>query len=676
MPSFFSRIFTPQQHTRWVVQTQRLLTLCAVLLLALVWLGQAEAQEQVQYPGGYTLMPLDPGPVRLLSMTVDANIRDDGEQAIAEVQAVFRVHNQDKKNNRTLTVAIPGYPAPKPPPSQLSFTTGGDQIPMTPGHQQWWVADIKLKPNQRRNLILTYSTSLGSDPFVRFSYPMELTAQVWPDRLNSARVTLTFSDPPNPQSWLKLTPEDYKLTAESITWSYDTEDPKEPIEFILMRPSLWNRLHSARQASVATNTPASAHMALGDIYNELATTSADPDIFKRYFPLAVAAYSQAKNAAPEDPAPYLLLSKLYRTRAELDQPPDSTYVSLAVNELANALEHGVRDPAIIENVSQNFAALVARARLQGDFDTANSYLHRLDELADASQVSLESDTLSEERRRLAIDWVTTVLQDQGPGPARAVLEEHFGQESSLPATARFARLNSLHVATETEFGKRIITIEAAPRAEGEALVQTLYDALADTGVAEVDLYDIQPLIIRIDLPFEDADHLLDKQQTLAAAIPPEPEWTLLSSILLPQTLTWTRTDEGWRTLENYEEHVSLIAAVADLGIEALSLDQAASALDTKNPLDTLRAQLWQAEAEVWRRLAGNSSARFALTLDPVPGPPVTQNWFLDPGEQVAMTGSTTRFHVMPYVLMGVTVYLAFIAISYGLWRWNGREKGR
>ncbi|HEY53338.1 MAG TPA: hypothetical protein G4N94_07775, partial [Caldilineae bacterium] len=132
-------------------------------------------------------------------MTVDANIRDDGQQAIAEVQVVFRVHNQDKKNNRTLTVAIPGYPAPKPPPSQLSFATGGNPIPMTRGNQQWWVADIKLKPNQRRNLVLTYSASLGSAPFVRFSYPLELTAQVWPDRLNSARVTLTFTDPPNPQ---------------------------------------------------------------------------------------------------------------------------------------------------------------------------------------------------------------------------------------------------------------------------------------------------------------------------------------------------------------------------------------------------------------------------------------------------------------------------------------------
>ena len=645
-----------------------------MLVLALAWLGPVKAQEQAQYPGGYTLMPLDPGPVRLLSMTVDGNIRDDGEQAIAEVQVVFRVHNQDKKNNRTLTVAIPGYPAPKPLPKQLSFTTGGDEIPMRRGNQQWWLADIKLKPNQRRNLVLTYSASLGSAPFVRFSYPMELTAQVWPDRLNSARVTLTFSDPPNPQSWLKLTPEDYKLTAESIAWSYDTEDPKEPIDFVLMRPALWNRLHNARQAAVTANAPASAYMTLGDIYKELATTAGDRAIFERYFPLAVAAYSQAKITAPADPAPYLLLSRLYRTRAELDQPPDSTYVSLAVNELANALEHGVQDPEIVETVSQSFATLVARARLQGDFDTANSYLQRLDELAEASQVSLESDTIKEERRRLAIDWVTTVLQDQGPGPARAVFEEHFGQASSRPANARFARLNSLHIDTETESGKRVVTIEAAPRAEGEALVQTLYDALANTGVADVELYDEQPLSIRIDLPFEDANHLLDKQQTLAAAIPPEPEWTSLSNVLLPQSLTWTRTDEGWRTIENYEEHVSLIAALAEPGVQALALSQAASALDATNPLDGLRAQLWQAEADVWRRLAGNSGAHYALTLDPVPGPPVTQNWALEPGDQIVMAGSATRYQVMPYVLLGVAIYFAFIIITYALWRWGARPQ--
>jgi len=566
MPSLIRKILKRQQDTRWHVGAQRWLALSVILLLTLVWLGQAAAQEQVQYPGGYTLMPLDPGPVKLLSMTVDANIRDDGEQAIAEVQAVFRVHNQDKQNDRTLTVAVPGYPVPKPPPTQLSFTTGGDEIPVTPGFQQWWVGEIKLKPNQRRNLVLIYSASLGNTPFVRFSYPMDLTAQVWPDRLNSARVTLTFNEVPNPQSWLKLTPDSYKLTAESITWSYDTEDPQEPIDLVMMRPSLWNRLHTARKEAVAPDAPAASHMALGNIYSELATTSDDdPTIFERYFPLAAAAYSQAKLTTPDDPEPYLLLSQLYQTRAELDNPPDSTYTSLAVNELAVALEHGVRDPAIIENVSQNFATLVARARLQGDYDTANSYLKRLEELVEASEISLENETLTEERRRLVIDWVTTVLQDQGPGPARAVLEDNFGQESSLPANAQFARLNSMHIATETELGERVITIEIAPRSGSEAFVQALYEALSNTGIAEVDLYDTQPLILRIALPFEDALHLLDKQQTLAAALPSEPEWTLLSSVLLPQSLTWTSTDEGWRTTDTYEEDVSLIAAVSDSG---------------------------------------------------------------------------------------------------------------
>ncbi len=89
-------------------------------------------------------------------MTVDVNIRDDGEQAIAEVQAVFRVHNQDKQNDRKLTVALPGYPAPKPPPAQLSLTSGGDDIPVTAGFQQWWVGEAgtqtKPAPQHRSDL--------------------------------------------------------------------------------------------------------------------------------------------------------------------------------------------------------------------------------------------------------------------------------------------------------------------------------------------------------------------------------------------------------------------------------------------------------------------------------------------------------------------------------------------
>jgi hypothetical protein len=139
-------------------------------------------------------------------------------------------------------------------------------------------------------------------------------------------------------------------------------------------------------------------------------------------------------------------------------------------------------------------------------------------------------------------------------------------------------------------------------------------------------------------------------------------------------LIWISTDEGWRTSNDYSEDVSLIAAVADLGIQALALDQAASGLDTANPFNALRAELWRAEAEVWRRLAGNTSARFSLTLDPVPGPPVMQSWLLNPGEQIVMTGSANRYHIMPYLLLGLAIYLTFIIITYILWRWSGRTK--
>ncbi len=322
----------------------------------------------------------------------------------------------------------------------------------------------------------------------------------------------------------------------------------------MMRPSLWDRLHTARQEAVTPNAPAGAHMTLGNIYNELATTSIRPRYLRALF-----SRSRQQPTVRQKSQRLIILIPICcchnSTRPALNSVTRliRLTLSLAVNELAVALEHGVRDPVIVETVSQNFATLVARARLQGDFDTANSYLKRLEELAGASEVSLESETLAEERRRLVIDWVTTVLHDQGPGPARAVLEDNFGQESSLPANAQFARLNSLHVATETKLGERVITIEIAPRSDGEALVQSLYEALSNTGIAEVDLYDTQPLIIRIGLPFEDDIHLLDKQQTLAAAIPSEPEWALLSSVLRPQSLAWKSTDEGWRTTDDYEE---------------------------------------------------------------------------------------------------------------------------
>jgi len=290
-----------------------------------------------------------------------------------------------------------------------------------------------------------------------------------------------------------------------------------------------------------------------------------------------------------------------------------------------------------------------------------------------SEMQRARDKLAEERRQLAIDWATTVLQDQGPGPAREGFEQSFGAGSSVPPTARFARLNSLHSNIETELGNRTITIEAAPRAGGVEMIRQLSEALQNVGVADVSFLDDQPAMIVIDLSFDSDDDLLEKQRALAAAVPPEPEWTLLSAVLLPQSLTWDREEERWVTTDTYSENVSLVASVADIGVEALALEQAANSLDLADPLNTLRATIWRAEADVWRRLAENNGARFTLIMDPSPGPPVAQTWSLDPGEQVLMTGSARQYHILPVILAAVGVYIAIVLISFLVW-WRGSKR--
>ncbi|RME47702.1 MAG: hypothetical protein D6791_05140 [Chloroflexi bacterium] len=640
----------------------------ASVLFLLIALRVGPAQAQRDYPGGYTLMPLDPGRIQLLSLTVDVTVWDDGSQAIAEVQAVFRVHNRDKAQKQTLTVAIPGYPAPKPAPAGLALTVAGKTLDFAPGNTQWWLAEIPLQPDERKNLVFTYSAPLGSGPFVRFTYPLDLTAQLWPGRLESARVTLAFSEPPNPQSWLKLTPEGYRLTAESIIWSFENQDPAEPIDYVLMRPSLWARLRDARQAAVAPDATAADHLALGNLYTELATTSGDREVFERYFPLAVASYSQAKSMDPNDPAIYLALAGLYRTRAGLSQPPDSTYVSLAVTEMARALEHGYQEPGVAEAVAEDFAELIERARLEGDFDTAGSFLKRLEEVSARTGVPLETERIKEERRRLAVDWAGAVLHDQGPGPARQVLEEHFGQGITRPPLGQFARLSSLYVETTTEAGARMITIRAAPRYEGAFLIQDLFAALQNTGAADVVLESLEPAVIRVMLIFDDAEELVERQRILAAAIPPEPEWALLRTLLMPAGLRWDKEDSRWRSEERYTETVNLIAVVSELGKQALALDQAAAGLDQTDPLNALLAELWQAEADVWRRLNDNNRAHFALTMQPSPGAPIVKTWSLSAGEQVTMSGQVRRYHILPYLLAAVGIYLLFVLVTYWLWR--------
>jgi hypothetical protein len=657
--------FHQHSRSRAGMQGWRALLLLFSLLAVMSGLGGAQAQSD--YPGGYTLMPLAPDKIVLLSMTADVNFHDDGVTTVAEVQINYRLYNRDKGASQTLRVAIPGYPAPKPPPAEITLFLGGKEVPKTPGNQQWWLADITLKPNQRANLVMTYAAPLGDDPIVHFRYPLELTAQMWPGRLESARFTLSFPAPPHPQSWISLTPENYQLTAESVTWSYDVKDPKQPIDFLFIRPSLWDQIQEARRTAVGNASPG-AHKTLGAIYAQLATVTQNPDIFERYYPLAVASYAQAQQLAPADPDAYLALAQLYQLRADLSPDEASSYTALAINELVSALDHGIDDPAIRERVIKGFASLIARARARGDFDAANAYLQRLDALAQTYPELINSADIQSERRALAIDWAQHVLDDQGPAPARAVLAQLFGGEIVQPVHAGFARINSLYVVVRTESHLRILDINAAMREGDATLIAQLARAFEQTDAASVQLQEMDPTLLHVEIPFDDAADLLARQTALADAIPPEPEWALLQAILRPQSLKWKKTDERWRTIERYEEQVSLVAVSADAGMQALLLEQSANSMDDADALNRLLADIWRQEAAVWRNLAENSSARYKLTLHPRPGAPLVQTWSLFPGDEITMTGQAVQYHLGTILLLALGGYLLFLLLTWLLFR--------
>ena len=639
----------------------------ALLMLLMMLAGASRTAAQTDYPGGYTLMPLSPDKIILLSMTADVSFHDDGVTTVAEVQLSFRLYNRDKGKSQTLRVAIPGYPAPKPPPTEVRLLLGGKEINKKPGNQQWWIADITLEPNQRANLVMIYSAPLGDDAIVHFRYPLDLTGQMWPGRMESARFTISFPEPPNPQSWINLSPEGYLLSAEAITWSYDVQDPQEPIDFLFIRPSLWRQIQEARRRAVAEPS-AGAYKTLGAIYAQLATVTQNPDIFERYYPLAIASYAQAQQLTPDDPDIYLALAQLYQIRADLSAVDASAYTGLAINELVSALDHGVNSPEIQKRVVNGFASLIDAARLRGDFDAANTYLQRLEELSQSHPGLINSDDIQAERRALAIDWAEHVLKNQGPAPARAVLVQLFGQEVVHPAGAQFARVNSLYVRVNTEPHLRTLTINAAMRNGDVLLVSELARQFGQLGFAGVELQETDPTLLHVSIPFDDAEELLARQAALAEAIPPEPEWAMLQAVLRPQSLRWERTDERWRTIERYEEQVSFVSVSADAGLQALMLERAANALDLTDPLDKLLADVWRQEADVWRNLAQNSSARYTLTLYPRPGSPLVQTWSILPSEDMTMTGQAVQYHLVAIFLSAAGFYLLFVLLTWVIFR--------
>ncbi len=663
----FNNKWQPPQDSRRRIWMQGWRAVIAFLFAFLMAFLVQRAQAQTEYPGGYTLMPLEPGKIALLSMTVDVSFHDDGTTTIAEVQANYRLHNRNKGEARTFQVAIPGYPAPKPAPRNITLQLNGKELEKTPGNQQWWLAEVTLKPNQRANLVMTYAAEVGNGPIAHFRYPLELTGEIWPGRLESARFTISFPEPPNPQSWISLTPENYNLSAESVTWSYDLKDPQKPIDFLFIRPSLWNQIQQARRTAAQSQSP-QAHKTLGAIYAQLATATQDPDIFERYYPLAIASYSQAQRLAPEDIDTYLALAQLYQLRADLIPQEAPSYTALAVNELAKALEYGADDPAIQEKVTQGIASLIARARARGDFDAANAYLERLESIAANNPQLKQSQVIQEEREALAIDWAWRVFEDQGAAPARALLQQTFGPEIVSPGNVRFAQMNSLYVQVKTEAHLRTIDVNAAVRDGDRQIIDDLANALAQTQAANIELLEGDPVLLHINIPFADAQDLVNRQRVLASAIPDQPEWALLRAVLSPQTLRWDTIEERWRTIERYEEMVSLVTVPADAGLQALSLERTANALDANSSLNQLLKAIWLSEAQLWRNLAINSRARYTLTLHPRPGAPLNQTWTALPGDELIMTGSATQYHLDAIFLVGLALYLLFVAFTWLLFK--------
>jgi hypothetical protein len=613
-------------------------------------------------------MPLNPGQLALLSMTVDVSFHDDGEETIAEVQVSYRLHNRNKGAAQSMKVAVPGYPAPKPAPRNISLQLNGKVLKLEPGNQQWWLAKVTLQPNQRANLVMTYSAKVGEGALAHFRYPMDLTGKLWPGRLESARFTISFPEPPNPQSWISLTPENYILSAEAVTWSYDMKDPKEPIDFLFIRPSLWESIQQARRDAARSQDP-EAYKELGAIYAQLATALPNnPDIFERYYPLAVASYAQAQQLNPADTAPYLALAQLYQLRADLAPEESAAYTSLAINELSKALEQGAQDPAIRQEVAEGIITLAARARARGDFDAANAYLQRPEELTQQHDDLINTEALRQERQNLAVDWARQVFEREGPAPARAVLAQIIGPEALNPPNAQYAQLNSLYVRVQTEPYHRTIDINAALREGDLTIMNELAVALARTDVARVEILEGDPVLLHIAIDFADPEDLLNRQRILAEAMPPRPEWALLQAILLPESLVWEQNRERWRTVERYEERISLVAVSADAGLQALSLERAANRLEDDSVLNALLADIWRREAQLWRDLATNSRSRFTLTLYPQPGAPLKQTWSAVPGEDLLMTGEVKRYHLGVIFLTILGVYVAFAVTTWLIYR--------
>jgi len=651
--------------------------------------------------------------IQLRAQTVDVALSEDERGVWADTSVALQLSNPLTRTV-DLNLALHGPEAvPGNLPADLQVKLGSNvllpQAISTSAASQATLLPVELPPAGDLVVQLTYRQAVSeTGGLVVFDYPMGAVRR-WGNTPESLRLTASFATPLAPEQLVGEAPAPQRENTQALEWSWDGQTGQD-VYLVFIASNWWNGLVVARSAAAGPAASAGQHVALSQMYEHLASLPRlsflpDVDLYARYYPAAVAELQAAtapQNSSgipsPEEVAAHGLLANLYDQQANrLGPDGGATYLELAAAEAQAALSLGATDPNLHALATNAYLQLAASARAAGDISGADGYLSRLAALGPASGASGSTASAATDEEKTA--RLSLALQQLARGDvatAREIVVETFGQDAIDMAPLRAPLAGQVVVTVETQTtgpsgpatgstdaplaGRRSIWLLLADSQDAagvQALIQQVVRAWQPLqGVQVTSGSDW----LAGSFGFQADRSLADTQSQLSKLLPDLPELELLRAVLDPEMVSLREGSDRFETTLRYAEAANLAPAAAAWQDRAAQVRAASQRLTTPTPtpasstaaasveqteLGQVQAAVWDANADAWEKLAGESFVQYQADLA---GPGTVREWQVPAGGRRLLESVDQHLIVGPVLLIVTVAILTVLLLAFVIWR--------
>ncbi len=632
-----------------------------------------------------TLAPLDRKTnVELSALTVDANLYEADGRTFAQGTMTWKARNTDAANETTIVVGFPEWASASAQFDPTKFSAfrvlvDNKAVAFAPATADviygdaardvnWYTFELTLAPDEKKTIIAEFTQDLGDSLFPRFGYGM-LVGNRWLHAIGSARITVNLPTDTTGEQFITLDPIVPKFDGKKLTWLWESLNPEADPGVTLIRPSVWQNVLTQR-ANVAQNPDdANAHLALGRVYQQLA--SQESPRRDNFLAQAVAELETAARLAPSNVDAVKTLAQLYEQRAgSPNGPREVNYIALAMEQW-NKLIGTAGDADARKQLGEDSFYLALDAYSRGEYERALKFLDDARTFApDGAGPLYERPRLENQVKLTHVAAARAEIQNNAISNAlvhvRAAYGDDFQPASNLPADA--LALN--HARIKTTPNEREIILQLIPYpAPSDAIreeTMKIITALNQAGAGQANVTtDANGYTLTLKIPFANDNDLRTRLIKLASAIPARSDWQLVRATLVPALLEFSTSDENFARRVHYREQVDLGVGQDAMQNTLNEMSATIGQLSTASPDDTeaqLKLALLNHAQQWWYKQLG------ALTLDYEldAGSGVTRQWTISPNTPRVLEYDAEAIRGEFYLIGGAVALGIVLIVVLGL----------